>query len=132
MGIVQMRSQSSLVLAADAGPLGLEDAFAKCAQLLNERDIEIQGRQGIYGNWALVRKTFENMFRLDRALRRFLSVTPRPFDMFGIHWTYDQRFGPQLIAAWHPSAIIPPATVLRPEGIVHVQVSITPQSTIEG
>ena len=48
---------------------------------------------------------------------------PASLFMCGIEWSLDARIGPHVIVAWHPSAVIPPATVLRKEAIVYVQLT---------
>ena len=50
------------------------------------------------------------------------SEQTEPFEWCGIRFGYDRRLGRGLVIAWHEDAVIPPATVLQPKGIVHCSV----------
>lgn len=110
-----------IALEADIGPCNVFDAMFGCNQELSKRNIDHAGRRGVYGDWGRVRRELSEHFMHEHHMGKVFKATRPPgiFHLCGIAWEHDPRLGPHLIAAWHPSAIIPPATVLRPDGIVY-------------
>ena len=76
----------------------VEEAMGVVARVLDERNVPLEHRVGLVGRWIV------------------------PCEMFGIAWSHEPRLGGDLVVAWHRAAVIPPAIVLHPEGIVYCAI----------
>lgn len=125
LNVCTLPNIKSIVLEAQLGPLKLSEAMAACAEALTQASLPEHGRVGLVGDWGKVRHGFETLTINSSSVRRIRSSmfsSPQEFHAYGITWNYDARLGSGLIAAWHPSAVIPPVTVLREDGIVYCTV----------
>ncbi len=124
--VVRHKSGVVFTLDADVGPMRVFDAMFAVNQELSKRYVEQSGRVGLYGNWPRIRRELAEYFLFNYWNGEpFLKSgrAPKSFNLCGIEWREDKRLGPHMIVAWHPSAIIPPAIVLRREAIVYCSLT---------
>ena len=89
---------------------------------IHVKDVVSNIEDALYIVW---RRLNENSVPDDGKRVGLQGYQTEPFEWCGIRFGYDARLGRDLVVAWHLDAVIPPATVLQPDGIAYCRANKT-------